>query len=373
MTGDYEARVATLIKGDLGHVWTVTVQPVSGPSFTLECEDIEVTMAEDWAPHVQAKLVGSIPESLTQLDALDGRRNCRIIIQAGYVYKDGTVDIHQLADLGLRNRRTSRPSNQMGLAASSDEAKAMDRRRAEFYGSLEFDGLNDLVKFFADYAVYPEVATLDTNFPDNGGYASIAGMEVNIGTPMWDAIEDAAARCGKWVYCTPGRFWRLTDAPSLGGTVRHVLAVGKDSTIFAADSEVDRTGFANQSIVEYAWQDAEGVSHTVYGRAAVTSGPFSVNSIGYVSDHKRYDRPATQAQANAAAASRVKGLVTRGRGLSLEAHAAYWLRPGHTINVQLPTGPAEDHLIKSITFYRQGGRMLIHTRQPMDVTITTGE
>ncbi|ARU53514.1 hypothetical protein CBR64_20880 [Cellulosimicrobium cellulans] len=79
-------------------------------------------------------------------------------------------------------------------------------------------------------------------------------------------------------------------------------------------------------------------------------------------------------KASAVAAARVRRTISRGRQMSVEAAAAaYWLRPGHTITVQLPTGPQERHLVSSVTFDLPSGTMHVRTRVPVDVTITTGE
>ena len=373
MTGLYLASAAERIKHSLGHEFTVTIDPAFAPSFTLPATDVKVTFAEDWAPHIQAQITAPIPAQ-AQLDGLDSRRGCRVIITAGYRYPDGTVDVQHLADLGLRSCTPSWPDNTISIDASSDEALAMDRMRVEANtGPLVFDGINEAVQFWADYAVYPSTADLDSPYSDTMGASALVGFEVETGTPMWSPIEDAAARCGVWVYCTGERQWRIAARPELGGTVRHTLAVGEDGTIITAQAPLDRTQWANQVVTEYTWTDGDGAQQTVYGRAAVTSGPFSVNTAGYRSDKVTYERPATQAQADAPAGTRVRQLVTRGRGLSLEAHAAYWLRPGHTTTVQLPLGAAENHIVRSITFDLGVGKMAIQTRQPLDVTITTGE
>lgn len=373
-TYPYLSQAAVEITGSsLEHIVGITVVPAIGEQFTLDAEDLKVTFAEDWSPHIQATFTAAVPAT-TQLDLLDGRLNCRLKIRAGYRYQDGTLDVQDLADLGLRNRGVGRPANQIDLTAESDEARAQDRRRVEDYGPFTtFAGINELVQFFADYAIYPATATVLSDFSSTYGAGAISGITAPIGTAMWDVIADAAARAGVWVHCSGDRKWRIRTRAELAGTPQHVLEVGKNGTIITSDSAIDRTQFANQSIIEYSWTDAGGVAHKVYGRARITTGPYSVDVAGYKTDHVVMERAATQAQADAAAASRVGNLVTRGRSLSLEAHAAYWLRPGMTITVQLPTGPAESHLIKSITFEPGVGKMQIETRQPTDVTITTGE
>jgi hypothetical protein len=374
MTGPFSPAILEAIKGnELEHIVKVTADPTGGAPFEVYAEGLSITYAEDWSPHIQADITAAVPTT-EQLNLLDPRINCRIQIDCGYRYPNGLEEVPMLADLGLRSRPVSRPDNRLTLSAASDEARAQDRRRVEDYGPFTtFDGINELVQFFADYAVYPATAEVLTEYPADGGYWGIYGITASIGTPMWDVIADAAARCNVWVHCTSDRKWRIRPKVTTSGTPQHVLTVGKDGTIETSDSKLDRVEWFNQSILEYTWKDAAGDEHTVYGRARVTSGPYAVDTVGYKTDHLVINRAATQSQADAAAASRVSNLVTRGRSLSLEAHAAYWLRPAMTITVQLQTGPAENHLIKSITFDPGAGRMSIETRQPLDVTITTGE
>ena len=373
MTAPYSSAVAEYIKGSLEHVWAVTADPKVGASFPLTVEALKVTLAEDWAPHIQASLTAPMLTQ-AQLDALDPRTGARIQISAGYRYPDGTLDLQPLADLAVRQLVPTWPDDQVTINASSDEALAQDRMRVEDGRGLPFTfaGINEAVSWFADYAVYPDSAVLDTSFAASYGASAVAGMEVDAGTPMWSPIEDAASRAGVWVHCTTDRKWRITARPGLA-TPRHTLAVGSAGTIVTAQAPLDRTQWANQVLTEYTWTDAAGTQQTVYGRAAVTSGPFSVNSAGYRSVKQSYTRPATQAQADAAAASRVRNLVSRGRGLTLEAHAAYWLRPGETITAQLPVGAPENHIIKSLTFDPVAGLMSLETRLPLDATVTTGE
>ena len=369
----YASTAADALIGQLEHICEITVDPVGSPAFTLDPESVSITFAEDWSPHIQANITAAIP-STTNLDLLDPRLNCRVQLTAGYRYADGTLDVHPLADLGLRTRSTARPSNTVDLTAASDEARAQDRRRVEDHGPFtEFTGINELVQFFADYALYPESADVVSDYSAGVGEAAIDGITAAIGTPMWDVIADAAARAGVWVHCAADRTWRIRYRPVTGGTSQHYLEVGTDGTIITSEAGIDRTLFYNQSIIEYTWKDAENVDHTVYGRAIVSSGDYSVNVVGYRTDHTVINRAATEAQANSAAASRVSNLVTRGRSITLEAHAAYWLRPGMTITVKLLTGVAEEHIIKSITFEPGIGKMQIETRQPLDVVITTGE
>jgi len=371
-TAPYATIAAEAVKGSLEHVAEIIVDPTGGASFTLPWEDLQVTFAEDWTPHIQASITAPVP-SAVQLDLLDARINCRLRINAGYRYQNGTLDVQPLADLGLRTRGTRRPDNTVPLTASSDEARAQDRRRSEATALPAFTGINALVQWFANYSIYPATATVVSDFPAAQGATAVAGITAEVGQPMWDTVADAAARAGVWVHCAADRTWKVRYRAVNGATPQHVLEVGKNGTIEETDSKIERGPWANQSIIEYAWTDAAGVDHKIYGRARISSGPYSVDVVGYKTDHIVINRAVTQSQADAAAATRVGQLVTRGRSISLRAHSAYWLRPGMTVTVKLLTGPAVDHIIQSITFDLGTGFMQIETRQPLDATITTGE
>lgn len=372
-TGLYNSRISERITGDLGHRYSVTVMPRGGSEFELDVEAATVTLSEDWTPHIQAAITAVVPDDPALLEAIDPRLNCRLRIDAGYVYEDAGTDIQLLADVHLRTRTSSRPANEMTLDGVSDEGKALDRLRTASTGLPAFTGVNDAVLWFADYAVKPDAVNLWTDFGPNDGAASVAGLEVDAGTTMWNPIEDVASRAGVWVHCTTDRKWRIRNRPERGDAIVHSLTVGKDGTLLASGATLDRNIFYNEALLEYVWRNADGTDQRIYGRARVTSGDYSATQAGTRTFYQRYDRAISQSQADAAAGTKVRNLITRGRSLELTAHAAYWLRPGDTISVQLLTGTAEKHLVKSITFDLNRGLMTIQTRQPLDVTITTGE
>lgn len=373
MTGAYNPAVAGLIKRDHAQIHALTVDAPGVEDFALPAEGVSVKFSEDWAPHVQASFDVAAALTQAQLSSIDPRRNARIKIDAGYRLDNGTNDVHLLADLGVRTRGVQRPSNKLTLTASSDEQRAMDRLRVSSAAFPTFAGINEAVQWLADYAVYPETAVLDSEFPAGTNPGSVAGLESSTGSTHWSPIEDAAARAGKWIYCTGSRKWRISARPSNGGTVAHALEVGLYGTVEQSDSKLERTDWANHSIVEYHWKDSAGTDQRIVAQARVTSGLFSVDAVGYKSDHKVYERAATQAQADAVATARVQNLVSRGRGISLSAIAAYWLRPGQTITVKLPLGEPEEHIVRSVDFTLEDGLMNVETRQPLDVTVTTGE
>jgi hypothetical protein len=176
------------------------------------------------------------------------------------------------------------------------------------------------------------------------------------------------------IYCDADRVWRIRKIPEYSATPQHSLTVGENGTILSSDSSLSRDGWFNAASIRYKWDFSDTNKGTEWGYATINSGPFAIGTVGRKLWSQTVDgRRATKAVLNSMAAKKLKKLISRGRSLEIEAIAAYWLRPGDTIRVTLPTGDPELHLIERITFRPLVGLMDITTRQPFDVEITTGE
>lgn len=119
----------------------------------------------------------------------------------------------------------------------------------------------------------------------------------------------------------------------------------------------------------YTWKDAAGIEKTIYGEALVPgTGKYGVDAIGYITYTEERSGPIAKFQADAAAQNVLAHKITLGRSIKLEAVSALWLRPSHTVTIQLPTGEQERHLVQSVTFAPTEGRMTVTTRQPETLT-----
>lgn len=373
-TAPYAARAAELLPYSLGHVATVTALPLSGEPFTLDMSgaSLEVTMDENWSPHIQVTMTGPVPEAVAQLDALDGRSGTRLRVDAGYIYPDLGEDVHLLADVGLRRRQVLRPSSNMTVLGVSDEIRAQDRRSS---GTLTpgFTTFAQLVSWCAGQAMFPEVPVIVNRVSDASGSAAVAGLEISAGSDLWGPLADVANRAGIWVHCDTSRRWIIRARASGKEDPAWRLAVGEAGTVLDSDSSLDREDWANSVLLEYSFVNDAGNPVTVIGRANIVSGPLRPSVVGFRTHHEKREFRVTQAQANEAAASVLRNFSTRGRSLTLTALAAYWLRPGMPVDVQLRTGPAEKHIIKSVTFKPLAGLMTIQTREPHNDEIGTGD
>lgn len=371
-TAPFLAQAGDAITQSLEHKQAVLVQPATGPAFPLEVEDLEVGFSEDWAPHVEVSMRAKVPQDVAQIDTLDPRAGCRLQVSLGYVYGDRTEDIHQVADVALQSRQVSRPGNELSLTGVSAEAQLQDYRIL-WNPAIPSAGLNELMDWCLRFGLQPKVGKVKTTLPAGYGKAGLTGIEASIGSNYWDVIEDAAQRTDAWVYCDGSNTWQITKKPNIAVSAHLALTVGENGTIISTQSTLDREAWANAVVITYDWTDANNNRRLIHGRAVASSGPFNAYQVGFRVQEVSRQTAVTQAQADAAAAGMLRNLISRGRSLTLEAIAAYWVRPGHSVDVTLPTGNTERHLVQSVRFRPGDGTMTLTTRQPVDLTITTGE
>lgn len=369
---DTARRIAA---GPIEHVADVAV---TGPAGTVPLDvaaagGLSVIFDESWAPHVQATAVLPVPADVDELDALDPRTGARLTVSTGYRDTAGTLDVHPFVDLGLRGRVIKRPDNSLTLTASSDEALLQDDLwTAVTPAPVSRSGLVEAVDDILG-ASLPTV-TLDAAFPAGYRADRLTELELPTGATPWSVAAAAVDDCEAWLYDDGLRGWHLVARPELAGTSRAVLATGPAGTLTSSEAGLSRDDWANGVYLRSEWRDGAGVDHVIHSRAVIASGdPFAPAAAG--PKWARYERrtPTTQTGANAAAAAVLRREVSRGRVLLLTAPAMYWLRPGHTVTVSLPTGTQQRQLVARVDFDIPAGRMTVRTRQPVDVPITNGE
>jgi hypothetical protein len=174
------------------------------------------------------------------------------------------------------------------------------------------------------------------------------------------------------VYDNGLRQWRIEPRPAVASRAVASLKVGANGTITRSASTVTRDDWANTVRLRYRWRTAAGADQLVTGYAAVTSGPYAPATAGTRVYIEERETPSTTAAANRAAKAILARMLARSRSYQLTAHAAYWLRAGHTITVQLPTGGQERHLVSSVVFRPLAGLMDLTTRLP-DTASVIGE
>lgn len=375
MSAPYQGRAAAALAEPLRHHATVTAVPRTGPEIELAPDDsLAVTFAEDWSPYAQATVTAALPG--LDLDRLDPRAGCRLRIRAGYVYQNGQEDVHPLADLGLRTRDVSLPANTLTLTAASAEALAQDYRFT-WNPSLNRDGVNEVTHSLLSAVFGGGGYQLFSDFPARTEASGLTDFDANISDGLWMALDDVAGRTGKRIWCDEAGAWRIGPRVTAAGRAVLELIDGDAGTLVDANDSLTREEWFNSVLLRYRWTEElpEGDKvYTRYGRAAVTSGPLSVAAAGRKAYVEQIEgRRIGEATANKIAGAKLANLATRGKSYRVQAIAAYWLRPGMTVSIQLPGRAADLHLVQSVRFQPFTGLMELVTRNPGSAGITLGE
>lgn len=359
------------------HHYSATAYPKVGPPFELDVEDCSITFDSAWSPYIQGDLTAKIVDDQEMLDSLDPRTGCRIHVYMGYVYDGFVKDVNLVADLHIRTTTIDRPSNTIKFTLASDEGLAEDYKRMAWAAQAPLTGINEFVKFLADKAMIPTPATVVSDVPALYGATELAGMIQDVGQDSLSMIQDAAERLNLWIYADGDRTWRIRKKSEYTGATSLKLLTGAGGTILDAATVLTRgegggRGFHNAVSLKYMWKDGAGADHVIFGNAVVSSGTYATASVGYNTFYAERKYPiASSTLANAAASNALKSLVGRGHQMSLKAHAAYWLRPGATVTVQLPAGDQQRFLVRQVTFSPKDGTMRLALNQPINVTIST--
>lgn len=376
----FASDVAQLITAT--HEVKVTARAVSGgTTVTLDLEDYTVDWTERRTPRVSAVLTCPIPDEAT-LALLDPRTYVRVVLTAAYRLPSGTWDTQDVAHLMLRARNVNRPANTLTLTCASHESAVLDFslmvQHPDDYGtgdmSQTWASASDMTaRTIADMLLelrsgpMADVAVIDEV---HSGPATIA-INPN---DRWDGqFMVAAEQLGYDVFDNGDKVIRCAPLPTLAPETALTLTVGASGTILESDAGVDRDDWANFVTIRYKWQELVAgaqVDRWTYGQQWVQGGPYAPASSGWrVLVEDRPGHP-SEAQADQAAANLLVRMLSRSRSLTIRSVSAWWLRAGHTVTVQLPTGAQERHLVVGVTFHSDN-TMTVVTRLP-DAVSTIG-
>jgi hypothetical protein len=189
----------------------------------------------------------------------------------------------------------------------------------------------------------------------------------------WQALVDLADRINAQVYDDGLRRWHLDPVPVvLAGTPDLAVTVGTGGTVLVAEEGIERDTWHNYVLLVYRWRNAAGVDQQVVATAYVSGGALGVlGDAGRRIYREQRNVATTQAEANLAAAAVLARVYSRGATLTIRAVAAYWLRPGHTVDVTLPDGQTRRRLVARVSFDVTAGTMDVSTRLPLDLDVQT--
>lgn len=376
LTDPWDAQAESAVRQTLRHVATARATHASWPDpVPLDVTSGTVTFDETWAPHVQASLTCALPADAGTLADLDPRALVRVEIDAGYTYPGGATDVHQLADLGLRERPVRRPAGQMILSAASDEALVQDA--GPLFDDVVSTPLWEVGEAITGRLPIPlgYTPTLLNTLPP----AATVSAYLDSTTDHWPTLKEWADAAEAWLYDRGDRTWVLRLRPTTAGQPVHLLKSGAAGTVIDSDAMLSREPWANFVQVVHSWTAPDDTPQAVVGRAWVASGPhqgwddaLARPLPGMKAYVERRTTPGTVASATAAARAILVRKLRAASTHTITARSAYWVRPGHTVAVQLPTGAEELHLVAAVSFDLATCQMTVTTRQPDTTPISTG-
>lgn len=348
---------------------------VGGVVYDLDLEDEGWSL--DWTETRTPRVAGDFPVAVPDeavVAALDPRTLVWINCYAGYYLPSGDLDEHRVARLILRSRTVSRPDNVMTLVATSAECLVLDASpdiAVPLAGTTTYSSASACIvslittRLSTGPLAGPSIVST-TSDPDDFTADALPG-------DFWSVIEDAADAMDAVVFDNGDVVFRIEPRRyRVAATSDVVLTVGSNGTILTSTSDADRDEWANVVTIEWSWTNADDTPGLRYGQAFVDGGPYAPANAGLkVYMEKRDSGYITLSAAKRVAKSVLQRMLMRSRRLRIEAVAAWWLRPGMTGTVQLPTGAQTRHLIASVAF-RPGGMMVVETRLP-DTASTIGE
>ena len=332
-----------------------------GTATTVEISDGTVALSEDWSPHQRFSITSPAVAELLAL--ADPRQPTMIEILAGYIYPGGAgEDVQVLATGHIRKGENSSPGDAHTMECTSAELRTQDNRWMGTRQTKSFTGVVEAVAWMLDYAC-PSPQTITTQLPDKYRPDLVSAVALEPGKPLWEQLYAIALAAGLWIYVgTPGA-WRLEKRPTAAGEAAALLREGPDSLVKKITHSQDIDPYYTAAVLRYAWKDSGGVDREIFGKWA-PPGDSRGSGAGHKVFYAEREVQTDQYSADEAARLTVAQLSTRGDSYTIEAVAAYWIRPGHTVAIG-PDGIR--HIVKTVTFNLGEGSMTLATREPSNL------
>lgn len=332
-----------------------------GTSQLVEISEGSVALSEDWSPHQKFSVTS--PALAELLAAADPRQATRIEVLAGYVYPGaGGEDVQVLATGHIRSGSNDTPGDAHAMDCASDELRTLDNKWMGARQTKSFPGVLEAITWLLDYAC-PTPQTITASIGAGHRPDLVAAVALEPGQPLWNQLYSIALAAGLWIYVDSSGTWQLEPRPTAAGEAAVLLRQGPTSLVKKITHRQDLDPYYTAAVLHYKWKDAAGVDREIFGTWAP---PADARGIG--AGHKVFSATrevqTDQFSADEAARLTVAQLSTRGDSYTIEAVAAYWLRPGHTVAI----GDAGiRHIVKTVTFDLGAGTMTLATREPSNL------
>jgi hypothetical protein len=344
------------------HRQVASARITSGATVTeVGISDGTVSFSEDWTPH--QKFTVTSPALSAVLAAADPRTASKIEVLAGYVYAGaGGEDVQVLATGHIRKGSNDQPGDAHAMDCVSEEMRTQDSLWMGTRQTKSFAGVLEAITWMLDYAC-PTPQTITTTMRPAYRADLVTAVAMEPGKPLWDQIYAITLAAGLWVYVDSTGAWRMEPRATAASESAAVLREGPASLVKKITHTQDLDPYYTAAILQYKWKDSGGVDREIFGTWAPPPGSKGIGAGQKVFQATR-DVQSSQFDANEAARLTVQQLSTRGDSYVVEAVAAYWIRPGHTVSIG-----TEDirHIVKTISFDLGAGTMTLTTREPTNL------
>jgi hypothetical protein len=366
-TAPYTPAVEQLVATTHAQDVTLTLAAPGHPDVTLDLEAGSLSFDTTRAPRVDLSATVRTPGTQTDLDLYDPRSGARLKLDAGYIFPSGRLDSAPVADLLLTYRNSSRPGDTLDIRATSSEQRVIERGLdAVVSGAAGVAAGTAIQTFILDR--YPEAVVV----VDDAGPAVAAAWTADPGQDPWDTVKALADPAGLQVFDDGLGTIHIAEQARLEDPAHWRLFVGESGTVEGSDSDIDRVQFSNGVVLVHTWTPPAGAETRVVGRAFAADGPHIWGGpAGRCLFVENRSTETTQTAADYAAAQMLYRRLGAGRGVSVSAVAAWWLRPGMTVDMLFPLGDTMRQLVSAVSFDLTAARMSVTTREAEDFTTST--
>lgn len=322
----------------------------------IDVTDGSIDCSETRIPHVRGDFTAAIPSWWYDRDAsyeltgwvpeyvranLDPRQGVRVIGDLGYVYQDGTEDIHEGFDLFLTDFQLVYPARQMELTVACDEM-LVDFAQLPFSipeatspPARNYSNLAAMIEGVVEDQTGLEIdinSTIGsiTSMPEG---ISLTGVKAFAISDLSSTIHHWADAVGAVLWCDQMSRWHLDPAPSFGRS-KAMLHGGTFGQIIEYTDRRTLDGYATRVALRYPDNDNDP---ELWGIVNETGAPVrKTEELDLGRWEGGYNATTGEAGADPSGAYVASRMKVRGRSIDLTIPAHLWLRVWDTITSEEP-------------------------------------
>lgn len=346
------------------HLMRATVWPVGAPAFGLTIVSApKLSYSLTWSPYVQASFTAAMPLDPVQRAQLDPRAKVYVHLDLGYRTASRRF-LPNMAQLRL-SKADPNPDGTVDVVVLGMEATAQEAAWTRDWDfSLPRTGIVECLTDLIRSGTIGFQRSVVSSLPNGYRRDLLADTEqplVSDGANIWSSIDSLAAQANLKVWEDGLKVWHIEPRRQFSAAPALLLADGPGGLVTEWEPVRSRDNWYNE--VRLTFPDAPRDPHfpdrEVRG-IAQTRGKYSPTLVGSVT--YAADRPgwANYNSAAAAATALMATFEARTYRFKVEAVAAYWLRPGMLVDLDLG-GVRSRQLVESVDFRPWEGLMDLET------------